>query len=224
MPVFQYYRPERRAAGVQRDPAKALMRKRSLKRLISYTNGESSLETFFSLALRMKRFFPVAILLIFSLQFFGLYFYYALKLTVIRQEMARSFEIIPVEQLQRFEFLESEYLMATVDANEVKIGGDMYDIARTENKDGCVTIFALHDTGEEDLISFLGAVLDKTDDHQKTPSSHLLKLLTVQYLPSAFSFAITRSELDSPATTYATADDFFKPDCLSPPPEFHSHT
>lgn len=124
----------------------------------------------------------------------------------------------PDEMLDKFVFTEAQYEKANVEAGEVKVNGKMFDVARVEKHDDRIVVYALHDKSEDDLISFVEMVMKNSHQGRKNKSRQVLKLISLQYLPSIF----TLTELPSPHDVVVTFVNLryepFEPGLHTPPP------
>ncbi|MBK5279376.1 MAG: hypothetical protein JJE09_11000 [Bacteroidia bacterium] len=86
--------------------------------------------------------------------------------------MRHKLKDIPTDQLEVIHLSKTEYQRLLRGSDEIEINGKMYDIARTQIKEAVVIVFALHDSAEDNLLSFLDDVLkNATQDSQQASTT-----------------------------------------------------
>lgn len=120
--------------------------------------------------------------MIIFLQVTGCYLYFAIRLSAIRLEMREQLRHLPAEQLTLFTLTPEEFKQARVEDHEIKVNGKMYDIARVEVQGNLLQVYALHDEAEDNLLSFLAEIAKRSAHDKKPVPSHLVQLLTLQFV------------------------------------------
>lgn len=166
----------------------------------------------------MKRFSAFVVLLLFSLNFFGFYAYYAFRLVEIRREMRMQLQFLPEEQLNRFVFSTTEYNEVMRGDDEVQVSGCMYDIARMEMYKDSVLILALHDEAEDNLIAFIQTIVERSATDKKPLPTTVMVFFTLVYLLPAFEWEGAAQVRETGHTQHLLAYSSFYPGQHSPPP------
>lgn len=149
----------------------------------------------------------------------GFYVYFVVRLGDIRMTMRERLTELPPEQLEVVRIPARNFKASWMDEKEMKWQGKMYDIARVERGTDIVIVYCVHDKDEDNLLSFIGAVIDMSQqDTQSTPSSvtqffslkYILTPLTCQKRPVG--------EIISPECPYRVSSNpaFILP--VTPPP------
>lgn len=130
----------------------------------------------------MKKIFSALFLSVLLLQVAGCYVYFIVRLSGIRSEMRQQLRHKPDEELTLLTLTEEEFRKAKVDDHEVKVDGKMYDIARIAFHDNRLLVYALHDEAEDNLLTLLAEMVNRTSHDKKPVPSQLLQLLTLQFV------------------------------------------
>lgn len=166
----------------------------------------------------VKKLFGITLLSLLLLQAAGGYVYFIARLTAIRVEMREQLKTLPDHQLTLLTFTKEEFRKAKVNDHEVKVNGEMHDIARIVLKGEKLLVYAIHDEAEDNLLSFLDEMVKRASNDKKPVPSQLIQLLTLQFisvqtrLPQNTFVTIHHSSLYlTPLSSRATSID-------SPPP------
>lgn len=130
----------------------------------------------------MKKAFGILFLCTLLLQVAGSYVYFIVRLSGIRQEMREQLKHKSDEELTLLTLTPDEYKKSKVDDHEVNVNGKMYDIARIAIKNDLVLVYALHDEAEDNLLALLNEMVERSSNDKKPVPSHLLQLLSLQFL------------------------------------------
>jgi hypothetical protein len=130
----------------------------------------------------MKKAFGIVLLALFLLQIGGGYIYFIARLSSIRMEMHEQLKTLPDHELTLLTFSESEYENAKADDYEVKVKGKMYDIARVVKRNGRILVYALQDEAEDNLLSVVREILDRSANDKKPVPAHCIQLLTLDFI------------------------------------------
>jgi hypothetical protein len=91
-----------------------------------------------------------------------------------------------------------------VDGHELDLDGKMYDIARLLREQDCVSVWALHDEAEDDLLAFLATVVQRHRADKKTvPALIASVVFTLYELPIAVVLAPPLPVVVTATTPYA---------------------
>jgi hypothetical protein len=131
----------------------------------------------------VKKILGTLFLSILLLQVAGSYVYFVVRLSGIRQEMREQLKHKPDEELTLLTLTPDEYKKSRVDDHEVKVNGKMYDIARMTVRNNQVLVYALHDEAEDNLLTLLNEMVERSSKDKKPVPSQLIQLLTLQFEP-----------------------------------------
>ena len=111
----------------------------------------------------------------------------------------------------------SQYQKSIVGHNEIVVACKRYDVKSISIFDGMVTITAIHDTEEENVITLIGKTLNS--DIEKIPSC-FLKLMSLIYVSSSVDNKFSSIEDNLPVSIFI-ARGILSPqmEILSPPPQ-----
>ena len=168
---------------------------------------------------KMKRFLAFIVLLLFSLNFLGFYAYYTFRLIEIRKEAKSQLKYLPEHQLSKFAFSTLTYEQVKRGDDEIQVDGRMYDIARLEMRTDSVIVFALHDEAEDNLISFLQTVLQRSTSDKKPIPISVTQFFGLTYLGSSFEWKSRVSHLEKGNTVHFFSYNTFFPQLSTPPPK-----
>ncbi|GCC52744.1 hypothetical protein SanaruYs_29820 [Chryseotalea sanaruensis] len=122
------------------------------------------------------------------------------------------------EELTKFIFTEAEFEKAKVNSHEIKVGGKMYDIARTEVIVDRVHVYALHDEAEDSLLTLLSEITSRVDKDKKPVPKQLMKLILLKFIKSGLSWSNVITSLIIHHTHYHINEFFFISSIDVPPP------
>ena len=149
----------------------------------------------------------------------GPYPYFAFRAIQIKKEMRALLATLPDNQLHLIILTKEEFSRARVEENEMKVSDKMFDIARTQEFNGLVHVYGVYDEDEDNLLSFLNAVLTnlQKDVAQAPPSFALFTILNS--LPAYFEIDFSWQLQDKVHFTYYSELPYsFVPSIDSPPP------
>ncbi len=102
----------------------------------------------------------------------GFYVYFIVRLGDLRMNMREKLAELPADQLEALRIPLNQFKTSWIEDKEMNWQGKMFDIARVEHQDNIVIVYCIHDKDEDNLLSFIGAVIDMSQqDTQSTPSS-----------------------------------------------------
>ena len=165
----------------------------------------------------MKRVVSIVVVCVLLLHLAGFYIYFVVRLGEIRLEMRHELALLPSNALDLVTIPRSQFQDSWKDKMEMKWKGKMYDIARIESDGETINIFCRHDKDEDDLLSFISAVVNTSQDDQ-VPHS-IIQFLTLEFevhpasalVKSGFSMIQHNSGYLSKPTSRTTS-------VLAPPP------
>ena len=167
----------------------------------------------------MKKSLSIALLSFFLLHLAGFYVYFGIRQAQIHREMRSKLKYLPVNQLEVIHLSATAYQQALRDDDEIEVNGKMYDIARIEVKEKQIIVYALHDSAEDNLLSFLDRVLKNAAQDQQQVPSPLFQFSALTFiLPPVFSFNNPLSLFFHSVTNYSVSDFSFTPSLDTPPP------
>ena len=166
----------------------------------------------------MRRLLSVSLVLVFSLQFAGVYCYYFFRLIETRMEMHAKVMSMPKNELTEFILTPEQYFDSQVEEGEVRIDGKLYDVAFVETRDNHVRLYGLHDQSEDNLVAFIQTIVKHHHHDKKRTPAKVLNLLVLKYLPGTFILELKQS-LDHKNNTIYLREYFpYKPALFTPPP------
>jgi hypothetical protein len=166
----------------------------------------------------VKRVVSLFFLAILLLPIAGAYVYTGVRLTIIRQEMRQHLKTLPIAQLSVFIMTAQEYNQALVHEDELKLHGRMYDVARTEQKGNIVTIYALHDEAEDNVLAFLDTLVKRSTTDKKPVPPHLVQLLTLVFVKPPVVRSDCLAGFITHRTHYFFSDVIYSESVETPPP------
>ena len=100
----------------------------------------------------------------------GFYLYFMVQLGGLRMSMREKLETLPAAQLTAVQIPAHQFRTSWLAEREMKWMGTMYDIARVERSGNSVIVYCLADKDEENLLSFISAVVEmSSQDNRQTP-------------------------------------------------------
>ena len=168
----------------------------------------------------LKKSLSIALLSFFLLHLAGFYVYFGIRQAQIHREMRSKLKYLPADQLEAIHLSTKAYQRALRDdGDEIELNGKMFDIARVEIIQNQVIIYCLHDSAEDNLLSFLDHVLNNAAQDQQQVPSPLFQFSALTFiLPSIFSFNNQVSLSFHSFTNYSVSDFSFAPSLDTPPP------
>jgi hypothetical protein len=166
----------------------------------------------------VKKLIGTILLSLLLLQLVGCYVYFFARLTAIRIEMREHLKTLPDHELTVFTFTKEEFSKAKENDHEVKVNGMMHDIARIVIKDNKLLVYALHDKAEDNLISFLDEMVERSSNDKKPIPTQLLNLLSLQFIKNEMPLAYPFQIFVVHQTCYTAPASNFIPLIDSPPP------
>ncbi|HRJ30613.1 MAG TPA: hypothetical protein PLV21_01520 [Cyclobacteriaceae bacterium] len=167
----------------------------------------------------MRHFISILLLTLLLANFAGSYIYFTFRAMQIKREMRALLATLPDEDLELIILTPEEFKRARVEEHEIKVDGNMFDIARIVEKDLKLYVYGVYDEDEDNLLSVLDAVLNnlQNDSAQTPPSFSLFSVL--HFLPVQFEYSLTSLPERSLSHTYYTTSFFnFFAIIDSPPP------
>ena len=166
----------------------------------------------------LNKVLSVCVLCLFLAHFAGFYIYFFIQMNQVRQEMRAKLKELPPDELDLLILSPSEFEKAKVEEHEVKVNGKMYDIARVEIQGDKVLVHCLHDASEDDLLAFLDKILSLPLKDKSVPTG-VLQFLSLNYLPTHWSFSMPEFLIAQSFTPYAEIASQFASAEITPPPK-----
>jgi len=168
----------------------------------------------------VRRIFSLFFLLLLLANFAGGYVYFFTRAVQIKRDMRELLKTLPDDELEHIILTPEEFKTARVEDHEIKVNGKMYDIARIETIDETLHVFCVHDEDEDNLLSFLNAILNNIQqDKQQVPHS-ITQFTSLQYLPVSSNICLNTSatEIDH-SVIYTQSDYELHLPVIIPPPK-----
>jgi hypothetical protein len=166
----------------------------------------------------VKKSIGITLLILLLLQAAGGYVYFIARLAAIRIEMREQLKTLPDCELTVFTFSKEAFRKAKENDHEVKINGKMYDIARIVPQDEKLLVYAIHDEAEDNLLSLLNEMVNRSSNDKKPVPSQLVQLLTLQFIPVESELPQNTFVGITHSSSYLNSLYWFSPIIDSPPP------
>jgi hypothetical protein len=126
---------------------------------------------------------------------------------------------LPADQLEVLHLSATDYLRLAMGNDEIEVNGKMYDIARVETKKNNIIVYCLHDSSEDNLLTFLDQVLKNAANDSQQASSSLFQFNFLSFvLPSDYKVENPSVYIFNPFTCYLIGDLSFVISLSTPPP------
>jgi hypothetical protein len=166
----------------------------------------------------MKKLFAIVFVSLFLLHYAGFYAYFGTRLMSIRYEMKNKLKALPEEKLEKIVLSKNNFAKIDFEEHEVELNGKMYDIAKVIERGDQFIIYALHDTSEDNLLSFLDEMVKRSSNDKKPVPSQLLQFLSLVFIPSSNNFLFGQTITEKHFSLYANLYSSFRSSIESPPP------
>jgi hypothetical protein len=133
----------------------------------------------------MKRFLSLLLMVILFIQVGGFFVFFSVRLVQLQQQNRSNLANLPISKLAYFSFSEEEFQQVRVNKHEIKINGNMYDIARQHQRNNRIHIYAQKDEAEDNLFIFLREVATRIQRDEKQVPGAVSILTTLVYLPGS---------------------------------------
>jgi hypothetical protein len=130
----------------------------------------------------MKKLISILLALCFLIHFVGYYAYFAGRLNEIHSQVKRTKSKLPENQLTRLLIPVADQNSYYLESDEIEFQGKMYDVVRSARQGNVMVIFAIHDTEEDNLLSFIGAVVSTIDSDQSEVPVGFTAFFNLQYI------------------------------------------
>lgn len=128
---------------------------------------------------KLFSFFLIGILLV---HLAGFYVYFVVRLGEIRMTMREQLAQMPVDLLDKIIVPRDEFRSSWMEEREMQWNEKMYDIARVEPAGDSVIIFCKQDKDEEDLLSFLAAVVEMSSEDSRPAPTSVTQFFTLEFV------------------------------------------
>lgn len=133
--------------------------------------------------------------------------------------MRSKIKELPADQLDVLHLSATEYERLVRGDDEIEVNEKMYDIARVEIANDKVIVYCLHDSSEDNLLSFLDQVLENATQDSQQASSSLFQFNLLSFiLPVDFKVENPLSCILYPFTSYLIGNTSFVLSLDTPPP------
>lgn len=130
----------------------------------------------------VKKYTSLLLVCVLVIHLAGFYVYFIVRLGDLRMNMREKLAELPADQLEAVRIPLHQFKTSWIEDKEMKWQGKMFDIARVERHDNFIMVYCLHDKDEDGLLSFIGAVIDMSQqDRQSTPSS-VTQFFSLKYI------------------------------------------
>ncbi len=167
----------------------------------------------------LKKYTALLLLCVCLTHLAGFYVYFAVRLGSIRMAMREKLAELPDDQLDVVTIPAAEFQAAWLEEREMKWQGNMFDIARVENRGGVIDVYCIRDHDEDGLLNFLTAIMETTkEDTAETPTS-LVQFFTLEYITCGSLCPLPPSRSGTKdSTAYLCASYLVIIDPIAPPP------
>ncbi len=114
----------------------------------------------------------------------GFYVYFMVRLSDLRISMREKLEALPASQLTTVQIPAHQFRASWLAEREMKWMGNMYDIARVEHKGDLVIVLCIPDKDEENLLSFISAVIDTGSQDTRPAPLTLTQFFSLKFIVS----------------------------------------
>jgi hypothetical protein len=149
----------------------------------------------------------------------GFYLYYALQLQQIRSEMRAALKLLPNDKLEVFQLTAAAFREAMIEEHEIKIGGKMYDIARTTELNDLIYVYCLHDEKEDNLLALIEHIVSSPLKDKNSIPGSVMQFLSLSFLIPVWEYEMKPDASDlKQFTPYTFNSRLFISTVKSPPP------
>ncbi len=118
--------------------------------------------------------------------------------------MRVSIALMPKAEMEIFRLTPEEYRRARINNHEVEINGKMYDHAPPQVEANRITLYAIHDQSEDNLLSFFREVVRTASKDSKPIPSTINSYLSLVFLSSPVIELTTKSNVEKMDIPYNT--------------------
>jgi hypothetical protein len=168
----------------------------------------------------MKRLAAIVLLIILTANVAGFYVYYVISLKRIHSEMRASIRMLPEHKLTRLVLSRDLYKESLVEDDEIRLHGEMYDVARTSEEEDSIVVYALHDEKEESFMAFANEIMAKPFKPDQSVNTSVIGFIGLIFLPAQQVKKFQRDclEIDHASVLHQSEAVQYKA-IGSPPPE-----
>lgn len=167
----------------------------------------------------LKKYTAVLLLFICLTHLAGFYVYFVVRLGEIRMTMREKLAELPADQLEVVTIPKADFQTIWLEEREMKWRGQMFDIARIEDRGSVVNVYCLRDHDEDGLLNILSAVVETAQQDTTTAPTSVVQFFALEYItcgivcPAAPSMGYAQN-----TTAYQFAPYLVINDPLAPPP------
>ena len=153
----------------------------------------------------------------------GFYVYYIFQLRQIRTEMREALRSRPDSELEVMTLTQAAFEDALVEADEMKVNGKMYDIARVERDGVNVKIYCVHDEKEDSLFALLQEVIGKPLKDRANMPPVIVHFITLSFLVPGCELIFQNDGIPVVGSSaYRLPEIIFQNRIPTPPPEHNT--
>jgi hypothetical protein len=112
----------------------------------------------------------------------GFYVYFIVRLGDLRMNMREKLAELTADQLEAVRIPLHQFKTSWIEDKEMKWQGKMFDIARVEREDNIVIVYCVQDKDEDNLLSFIGAVIDMSQQDTQSAPSSITQFFSLKYI------------------------------------------
>jgi hypothetical protein len=151
----------------------------------------------------------------------GFYVYFCFRLADIRMDMREKLASLPSDQLEVVKIPKADFQAIWMEEREMKWQGQMFDIARVENRGSIVNVYCLRDHDEDGLLNMLSAIVETAQQDTANAPASVVHFFTLEYITCAVVWPAAPSTSDAQnLTAYRSTPYLVINDPLAPPPRF----
>ncbi len=132
----------------------------------------------------VKKYISLVLIGLLVIHLAGFYVYFMVRLGDLRMNMREKLETLPTDQLTTVQIPAHQFKAAWLEGREMKWKGNMYDIARVEQKKDFVIVLCLQDKDEDSLLGFISAVIDMSAQDTRSAPVSVTQFFTLKFIVS----------------------------------------
>lgn len=129
----------------------------------------------------VKKYVSLVLIGLLVIHLAGFYVYLMVRLGDIRMNMREKLE---TAQLAAVQIPAHQFRASWLDEREMNWMGNMYDIARVEQKGDFVIVYCIPDKDEENLLSFISAVINMGSQDTRPAPLTVTQFFTLKFVVS----------------------------------------
>jgi hypothetical protein len=167
----------------------------------------------------MKKIPALLLVAILLLNTAGFYVYYVIALHRLHAEMRLKIKTIPDDQLSRLVLTHEQFKTSLIDEHEMKLDGQMFDIARTIIFQDSIVVFALHDVNEENFLACANEIISRPVDRDSPVTTSAVQFICLDFLQvDCIKKLFCDHDIIVHASVYSTHFNTWSSEDVEPPP------